>query len=120
MLNRVISKRQPRTIQDTRLFLAPGDHSIRNDLANESAVKGCEEEATIRPSCDTSCPVGPELQVRLVLGQGSTAKQGATTAQEGDRPRPAFLGEGGHGGLASWCAAGAKPLERYCHHNGAR
>jgi hypothetical protein len=91
MLNRVISKRQPRTIQDTRLFLAPGDHSIRNDLANESAVKGSEEEATIRPSCDTSCPVGPELQVRLVLGQGSTAKQGATTAQEGDRPRPAFL-----------------------------
>jgi hypothetical protein len=65
---------------------------------------------------------GPELQVRLVLGQGSTAKQGATTAQEGDRPRPAFL----LAKAATVASLHGAPLgrnlrlERYCHHNGAR
>jgi hypothetical protein len=80
MLNRVISKRQPRTIQDTRLFLAPGDHSIRNDLANESAVKGSEEEATIGPSCDTSCP-------GIRSGNGVFANNGAIRFHAADTVR---------------------------------
>ena len=52
---------------------------------------------------------------------GKAPRPSKAPTQEGDRPPARFsLGEGGHGGLASWCATGAKPLERYCHHNGAR